>query len=216
MDLTARVAWAINDIKEKTSLSWPKLANILGTNKNTVADYANEKGEKVLGVVIEKIVSEYKYSAEWLLEGKGEPYPGARERHPEVCGFPIYKDTHQGARDKSGLRGESMKIGKNGQVFNMTLFKPESQDNGHENAFDMLSTVLKSGDQSITRALLANLHAFSGAVTQAEYARDRITALERENTEIKGRMAAMEEKLERLMAVSEKKTEPQFIKSGTQ
>lgn len=207
MDLTGRVAWAINKIKGKTSLSWPKLAHILGTNKNTVADYANQKGEKILAVVIERIASEYNYSAEWLLEGKGEPYPGAKETDPEVCGHLLYNKEPAAARDKEGLWGQTKHIERGGARFSVTTHEPKKPgyEMGNGPAIDSLLYILQSDNHSIVRAILSNLEAFSGAIRDQNQAKARIERLEAQNEELQRRVEILEMKIETMMKASEEK-----------
>jgi phage repressor protein C with HTH and peptisase S24 domain len=88
-DLSKRIAWAIEAIKADKDLEKGiqdiDLAKKLGTNKNTLAAYRNNKG-LIKGEFIEKMVREYRFSPTWLLEGIGEPFPGARAKYPDVCG----------------------------------------------------------------------------------------------------------------------------------
>ncbi len=88
-DLSKRIAWAIEAIKADKDLEKGiqdiDLAKKLGTNKNTLAAYRNNKG-LIKGEFIEKMVREYRFSPAWLLEGIGEPFPGARTKYPDVCG----------------------------------------------------------------------------------------------------------------------------------
>jgi hypothetical protein len=87
--LSKRIAWAIETIKADKDLDKGiqdiDLAKKLGTNKNTLAAYRNQKG-LIKGEFIEKLVSEYHFSPAWLLAGNGEPFPGAGEKYPEACG----------------------------------------------------------------------------------------------------------------------------------
>lgn len=87
--LVDRVAWAIDTIKWDEHLARGiqdvELAKILGTNKDTLAAYRKRKG-LLKGAVIERLVSHYDFSPEWLFKGMGEPFPGARKRYPDVCG----------------------------------------------------------------------------------------------------------------------------------
>jgi len=87
--LVERVAWAIATIKEDRDLDKGitdvDLAKILGTNKDTLAGYRQMKGLPK-GKVLERLVSHYGFSPQWLFKGQGEPFPGARAKYPEVCG----------------------------------------------------------------------------------------------------------------------------------
>lgn len=88
-NLTERIAWAITTIKEDKDLDKGikdvELAKILGTNKDTLAAYRHGKG-LLKGEVIENIVSYYHFNPNWLFQGQGEPFPGARLKYPEVSG----------------------------------------------------------------------------------------------------------------------------------
>ena len=84
--LNQRVAWAILNVKQKTGLAWPALAQKLGSDKNTLAAYAREKG-LIKGVVIERLTQEFGLSAAWLVTGQGEAYPYA-EGGLETAGRP--------------------------------------------------------------------------------------------------------------------------------
>lgn len=88
-NLTERAALAITLIKEDRSLARgitdADLAKILGTNENTLAAYRKGKG-LLKGEVLEKLVQCYNISPEWLFKGVGEPFPGARNNYPEICG----------------------------------------------------------------------------------------------------------------------------------
>ncbi len=64
-DLSKRIAWAIEAIKADKDLEKGiqdiDLAKKLGTNKNTLAAYRNNKG-LIKGEFIEKMVREYRFS----------------------------------------------------------------------------------------------------------------------------------------------------------
>lgn len=90
--LAKRIAWAIETIKKDESLDKGikdvDLAKNLGTNKNTLAAYRNNQGI-LKGEVVERIVSRYHFVPGWLFHGEGEPFPGARQRYPDVCGAEV-------------------------------------------------------------------------------------------------------------------------------
>jgi len=85
MDFEERVSWVINNVKEKEKLTNIQLAEILGVDKNTVRAYAKGKGS-LKGCALSAIVKKFGINAEWLIAGNGEPFPGARQKYPEVCG----------------------------------------------------------------------------------------------------------------------------------
>jgi phage repressor protein C with HTH and peptisase S24 domain len=91
-NLIKRIAWAIETIKLDKGLDKGikdvDLAKILGTNKNTLAEYRQQRG-LIKGEVIEKIVHHYHFNPMWLFYGAGEPFPGARDRYPDFCGHNV-------------------------------------------------------------------------------------------------------------------------------
>lgn len=87
MNLEERAAWALHYIKEKNKLNNVELGKILGVDKNTVQTYYSGKGS-LKGAALAVIVKNFGINGEWLMTGRGEPFPGAREKFPEVCGDP--------------------------------------------------------------------------------------------------------------------------------
>lgn len=87
MNLEERAAWALHYIKEKNKLNNVELGKILGVDKNTVQTYYSGKGS-LKGAALAVIVKNYGISGEWLMTGRGEPFQGAKEKYPEVCGGP--------------------------------------------------------------------------------------------------------------------------------
>jgi len=88
--LTERVAWAIAIIPVEKDLDDFKITDVdlakkLGTNKDTLAGYRNQRG-LLKGKVIDNLIARYKFDPAWLFKGVGEPFPGAREKYKEVCG----------------------------------------------------------------------------------------------------------------------------------
>ncbi|MFB3924889.1 MAG: helix-turn-helix domain-containing protein [Syntrophales bacterium] len=88
-NLHERVAWAIEAVKTMREMDKDitdeDLAKKLSTNKNTIGDYRRKKG-LIKGIVLERLARQYGFNPGWLLQGAGEPFPGAREKYPEVCG----------------------------------------------------------------------------------------------------------------------------------
>jgi len=87
MELNDRVAWILGKIKEKNRLTNITLGESLNVDKNTIQTYCHGKGN-LKGSVLSGIVKNYGISGEWIMSGAGEPFPGAREKFPEVCGPP--------------------------------------------------------------------------------------------------------------------------------
>lgn len=121
MNLTEKVAWAIKTVKTEERLdkgiSNLDLAKKLGTNKDTLADYIKGKG-LLKGEVIENLVSIYNFNPTWLFKNRGEPFPGAREKYPEVCG----------PADESPFIIETTAEGETSTEFGDYVFVPRMND----------------------------------------------------------------------------------------
>ncbi len=76
MDFNNRIGWAITYIKDHNPYTWKELGEKLSTSKDTIAAYAIGKG-LIKGEVLKKLVTDFGFLSVWLLEGEGEPYPGA-------------------------------------------------------------------------------------------------------------------------------------------
>ncbi len=87
--LSERIAWTIETIKEDKDLDKGitdiDLAKKLGTNKDTLAAYRQRKG-LLKGEVIENLVHRYGFNPMWLFRGQGEPFSGACDKYPDICG----------------------------------------------------------------------------------------------------------------------------------
>jgi hypothetical protein len=88
-NLASRCAWAIKIIRDDKDLDKGikdiALAKILGTDKNTLSRYRREKG-LLKGEVIDNLIHHYHFHPMWLFFNEGEPFPGARQKYPGVCG----------------------------------------------------------------------------------------------------------------------------------
>ncbi|MEN6620033.1 MAG: hypothetical protein ABFD50_00570 [Smithella sp.] len=92
MDDKERIAWAINWIKKDRKTNNYRLSKSWGVDNATVARYSGGRGI-AKGPVLSSLVKDYGFNGEWLISGKGEPFPGAHDNYPEVCGPPgITKD----------------------------------------------------------------------------------------------------------------------------
>lgn len=61
-----------------------KVAEDTGISSSSIQRY--EYGERPTLKYIAKLVEYYGCSKAWLIDGEGEPFPGARAKYPEVCG----------------------------------------------------------------------------------------------------------------------------------
>ena len=97
-EVRQRIAWAISIIPADIDrgITDVELAKVLGTNKNTLADYRKLKG-LIKIEVIDNLVRRYGFSPQWIFKGEGEPFPGARAKYPEVCGAEPLNDGTQKA-----------------------------------------------------------------------------------------------------------------------
>lgn len=89
-----RVAWIINLIKKREGLNNVQLGEKLGVNKNTVQAYSKGTGD-LKGIALAGIVKHFGIDGQWLIAGHGEPFPGARDKYPDVCGPEEYAEKQQ-------------------------------------------------------------------------------------------------------------------------
>lgn len=85
LEFKKRVGWAINRISEDRRLGNIEIAQLLNSSPTTVSNYRTAKNAAKTAFII-SFCKEFKYNKEWFDFGKGEPFPGAREKYPEVCG----------------------------------------------------------------------------------------------------------------------------------
>ncbi|MBN2466772.1 MAG: helix-turn-helix domain-containing protein [Deltaproteobacteria bacterium] len=83
--LNERTHWAIDYVVNKKGLSNKKLSILLYFNKNTINSYRRMATAPSVDFVV-RFCKEFKFNAHWFLFGAGEPFPGAREEVPQICG----------------------------------------------------------------------------------------------------------------------------------
>lgn len=185
-DLKNRVAWAITKFKEKTKFSLPEIGEILSVDKNTVAGYRKKEG-LIKGVVLEKLISNpyFSFSALWLMENRGEPFPGAREEYPEVCGPEEDTSLYNKVEDLIDRVAE-----------------PVAEYGGGVDDFGKAAAGLKeifdSHDPVLIPAIQSNIRAFQISVRRERHIQqqaNKISALEEENASIKSRLDTIEKRL---------------------
>ena len=157
-----RVAWVISLIKEKNSLTNVQIGEKLGIDKNTVAAYIHGKGD-LKGVALAGIVKEFGINGEWLISGRGEPFPGAREKYKEVCGLattPLYNND-TAAQQPPG-DGAELKI----------------SDLLHKTA------VVLESKSIFTQALRSNIEAFHYAITCESQLAEFRTIINKQNIQL--------------------------------
>lgn len=91
--LKERTKWAINYVVKDRGLSNPKMAELLSCSKDTIGSYRNKLAVPKIDFVV-KFCDEFEIDHLWFIKGVGEPFPGAREKYPEVCGeAPVVKES---------------------------------------------------------------------------------------------------------------------------
>ena len=80
-----RVRWAINYSASEHGLTNEKLAKIIGCSTSTINSYRRKVTLPGLEFFV-VFLYEYGFNLDWFVYGRGEPFPGARAKYPEVCG----------------------------------------------------------------------------------------------------------------------------------
>jgi|WetSurMetagenome_2_1015567.scaffolds.fasta_scaffold91191_2 hypothetical protein len=177
--LNDRVAWAIHYCKEKHNLSWPGLAIKLGTNRNTLAKYAQNLGEYVKGSVIDALGNKCGLNPSWLITGLGEPFPGARKAFPEACGLKIEKQS----LDKEFIGQQEIflpfgKVSDPVETYGEDVFGQ---------AVSHLRKIFDSRDPTFTQAIVAHLNTFARAIDREE-----------KNRELRNKIKSLEKRIGKL------------------
>lgn len=126
-----RNKWAFDYVIKEYNLSNVKLAKILGLSESTVDNYRRGvKMPKFETLVF--IQQNYKISIDWIMDGTGEPYLGARAKYFEVCGpepaislIAEQKATHAGASQEINIDeawGKTYKVLKSGTPYAVALY----------------------------------------------------------------------------------------------
>ena len=169
----------ISHLKDSSGLTWAALAEKVGTNKDTLASYTKKLGH-VKSVVLENLIVQYRYSSVWLMEGKGEPYPGARTEHPEVCG-PAPLNIKESPSPQAPA---DVPIPDPGNQF--------MEDISH------LKVIYDYGDLEIINAIHSNLKTFNRTVQreiEVRQLKQKVLHLEAENLEIRKENAGLSARL---------------------
>jgi transcriptional regulator with XRE-family HTH domain len=70
-------------LRNKEGISRVAAAKKIGIGISSLQEYEN-KGIIPTPRIVEKIAESYKSSKKWLIDGEGEPFPGARPEYPEI------------------------------------------------------------------------------------------------------------------------------------
>lgn len=165
-----RVAWILNKIKEREKLNNIQVAKILGVDKNTVQLYCHGKGN-IKGSALSEVVNYFKINSEWITSGKGEPFTGAYEKFPEVC----------------GPAGSVSVVRKSVPPYGALV--PEQKINIDE-AQGKVYRVLSSGT-ALAAALYLNIQQFAAALDtghELKVCQDQISGLQTQIDELRGQV----------------------------
>lgn len=83
--LRRRTRWAINYVTAENGLTNKDIGTATGVNHATVSSY-RVMNTSPKAQFIKEFCRLYGFNEAWFLNGTGEPFPGAREKYPEVCG----------------------------------------------------------------------------------------------------------------------------------
>lgn len=161
--LKERVRWAIGYICDNFKMTNEKIGKEMGCATSTINSYRSKI--TVPGMDFSAYVKKYNISADWIDSGVGEPYPGAREKYPEVCGL---KTSHEIQYDKitdsvhQHIKEASMQYNPNSDA----LFKSDQKINIEE-AMGKTYKVLSAGT-ALSVALYMNIQQFAAALDTGE------------------------------------------------
>ncbi len=191
MNLKDRSRWIIDFIVKKDKLSNQKIADDLNIDVGRVNSYRTKRAYPKTDF-IGKFCNKYKISHEWYAWGDGEPFAGAREEYPEVCGPPINNDVEKAA----GYVGEKGTLPvSEGEEYILDPFGQASTG---------LREIFNSKDIILISAIQANIRAFQLSIRRERQIQQQANEiislkkkcdiLENENKDIKERLAALEER----------------------
>ena len=167
MDDKERIAWAINWIKKDRKTNNYRLSKSWGVDNATVARYSGGRGI-AKGPVLSSLVKDYGFNGEWLISGKGEPFPGAHDKYPEVCGPPGI------TKDQEYLITSYIKAQLEPPIF--TVKAPEAMSSSDqkiniEEAMGKAYKVLLAGT-ALSVALYMNIQQFAAALDTSQELRE--------------------------------------------
>lgn len=201
-------------------------AQKIGVSPKTVERWESKKKTNLPnGEALKKIYENFQdpqeqVNIDWLITGRGEPYPGARAAFPEMCGplLPYNNDTqHRTVHDQEGLFGETEHIEQDGIKLAVTThesrgaLKQRSQEDVGIKISEVLTKtaeVLESGTSYATALHLNIVHFHRAIKTEPE-----ISELRVENKELKSRVDKLEKAVEKLMG--EQTAAQEKSKTGT-
>lgn len=165
-----RMKWALDQVCGRPGMSNKRVGVMLGVDKSTINNYRHERSIPNV-FFINTFCREFSFNYDWLVFGFGEPYEGAREEHPEMCGSEStgYKTVND----------EPMMVCAPKQEY------VSEDDFGR--AVTMLKNIFDAPDPLYRQAIVANLRSFHRAVGR-----------EVENNDLKKQLTLVESRLDTL------------------
>jgi len=174
-----RVRWAINYAAQEYGLTNKKLAEIIGCATSTINSYRRKVTLPGLEFFV-VFLYQYGFILDWFVTGRGEPFPGARDKYPEVCGpeeEPIVSSIPQ-ATARSGA-----------PVVDPQAFQIDLGEDVR-----LAIEVLSSGTHYAS-SLHMNIRSFAAAVTDNK----RLTVLEETQRQLEVKINSMESRMEEMI-----------------
>ena len=175
MALRERVRWAINYAMKQYRLTNKTLAPLMGVTVATVNNYRTLKRTPKISF-IRLFTIKHHIDLNWVLTGEGEPFLGASEDYPDVCGpekAPLYnKDTADDSPPRSAASAS-----KHGGGIDPAL-----------QAMSDIKDIFASHDPILVPAIQANINAFKRALLRER----QVGQLIQENRDLKKRITRLE------------------------
>lgn len=168
-------------------------AGVIGVAAKTVEKWESKKQANIPnGDILRKILNacDAELNLSWLLTGKGEPYPGARAEHPQVCG-----------QETPYIENAIVSITQEKPTANPPVDSYESEFKISE-SLTKAAKVLESRTSYAT-ALHLNIVHFHRAIlaeSEIENLKNKCDEMEKENKDLKARIDRLEAAMEKLVA----------------
>lgn len=193
-----RVHWAIDYICDNCDMTNEKIAVDMGCATSTINSY--RRMVTVPGLDFSLYMKKFNFSTDWFESGKGEPFPGAHKKYPEMCGQPGIITIEHENKIKQYVQAHVIKPLINDQMAvyetSDALFSSDQKINIEE-AMGKAYKVLNAGT-ALSVALYMNIQQFAAALDTGQELReckDLINAMQEQ-------INALNQKVDRLSARS--------------
>lgn len=155
IDLKNRVRWVIDYICRDFHLTNEKIAKEMGCATSTINSYRRKitLPGRDFGIFLKK----YNISTDWLDAGIGEPFPGARDKYPNICG----------QMTENEKKYAMIKEKVNSEIKEAQDFYSNCKQMNVEDALGKTFEVLKEGSD-LSVALYMNIQQFAAALETGE------------------------------------------------